>query len=103
MNIKKGDHVKVKSWRELMAHPMVRIDGSGNISEMLSPYSFTRYMERYCKCKATVIRADEKKEEIFLQFDGKEAAEEFIFREWMLEHAQEDKPDSVTVYIVEKD
>ncbi len=103
MKFKKGDRVKVKAWKKLLAHPIVGVDGNGDISELMAPYSFTRHMERYCKCTATVVAADEKKAEMVLQFDGEKKAEAFIFREWMLEPIEEDEPDTVTVYITEKD
>ena len=102
MKFKKGDYVKVKSWKQMAEDSRVYIDGGGDIADNKLPHTFTRQMKKFCNCAATVQTVGDNGD-IFLVFDGENVGPGYIFREWMLEHAQEDKPDSVTVYIVEKD
>ena len=90
MKFKKGDRVKVKSWRTMAEDSRVHIDGTGAISELMAPYSFSRVMgQKYCKCTAAVVAESKEKEELLLLFDGEERPEPYIFREWMLEEAED--------------
>ena len=100
MKFKKGDHVKVKPWKRMLEDSRVHIDGSGNITDNKLPHTFTRQMEKFCKCTARVQAVSEIGD-IFLVFDGEKVGSGYRFREWMLELHDEDKPDAVKVYIVE--
>lgn len=88
MKFKKGDRVKVKSWRTMAEDSRVHIDSTGAICELMAPYSFSRIMgQKYCKCTATVLEVSKETENLYLMFDGEENPEPYSFREWMLEEA----------------
>ena len=102
MKYQKGDRVKVKSWKRMLDNSSVHIDSNGDITDNKLPHTFTRQMERFCKCTATVQTVSENGN-IFLVFDGEKVGPGYMFREWMLEPLDKDAADAVTVYIVEKD
>lgn len=102
MKFKKGDHVRVKPWKRMAEDSRVHIDASGDITDNKLPHTFTRQMERFCKCTANIQLIGDNGD-IFLVFDGEQVGPGYRFREWMLEFVEEDKPDSIKVIMVHHD
>lgn len=78
-----GTRVRVKTWEELEELPNVHTDEDGDITENALPYSFTRYMRRFCGRTARVILIGAEGD-IFLKLEGEEMGTGFRFRDWML-------------------
>ena len=97
MNFKVGDKVTVKTWDEMLEEEQVHIDSGGNLHEMGTSYSFTKYMKRFCGSAAIVTSVSDDGE-IGLFFDGFENVK-FKFREWMLDLTER----SIKVYMVTND
>ena len=96
MKFKVGDRVKVKPWKRMAQDDRVYIDSHGDITDKALPYSFTREMERFCNCPATVHSTDNEGN-IYLRFDGTRAL--CIFRDWMIEP---DDDDETIVHIIQR-
>lgn len=97
MQFKKGDKVKVKPWKRMAQDDRVYIDSRGDITDKALPYSFTREMERFCKCPATVHSIDDEGN-IYLKLDNTRAV--CMFRDWMLE--PDDDEDETIVHIIQR-
>ena len=95
MKFNVGDKVFVKLWDEMMEDKRVQEDHKGNLFEKDKPqYSFNKGMKRFCG-SAALVKEITDKGEIYLFFDSFENVG-YMFREWMLEPAEEKR----TVFIV---
>ena len=94
MKFNVGDKVFVKLWDEMLEDENVAIDHRGDICERGTSYSFNKGMKRFCG-SAALVKEITNKGEIYLFFDSFENVG-YMFREWMLEPAEEKR----TVFIV---
>ena len=99
MKFKKGDHVRVKPWKRMENDERLYVTFSGHIKEKDGSHSFDRHMEKFCKCTARIQLIGDNGD-IFLVFDGEKLGSGYLFRDWMLEPVEEDKPDSIKVTMV---
>lgn len=85
MKFKAGDRVRVRAWVDMANDFRTVLKSDKSIADAVNEnLSFTKYMERFCKLKATV-RLVKSQNEIYLHFDGDPDPEPFIFSEWMIE------------------
>ncbi len=95
MKFNVGDKVYVKLWDEMCEEDCTFVDHRGDICEKGTSYSFNKAMRKYC-ASAAMVKEITGKGEIYLFFDVFENVG-YIFREWMLEPAEEKR----TVYFVQ--